>query len=161
MMKKGFCLWMCLLILCGCQATHGSFADGDLDIAYVMDKINANIADGKWKMGILKDTPLSKQEIEKQYHFDMTMIEECRVQQSLIPAQLSEIAIFKAEKQADEMLAKGLLQHKEDLMKQYGAMLMDSTAILNHAMQGRIGQYYYFVLGEDAKKVVHYMQEIK
>ena len=158
-MKKIICLWLCLFVLCAC-AKSGSFEDGNMDMEKVIAEINEQIADGHWKMGLLQDEALSLQEVEKQYHMDMTQIKDCRVQQALIPAQLSEVALL-AKPQADTMLKKAIQEHKEDLKQRYAGILMDGNTLIDSALQGRIGQYYYFVLGEDAKKVVHYMQEIK
>ena len=159
-MKKIICLWLCLFVLCA-RTKPGSFEDGNIDMEKVIEEINEEIADGHWKMGLLQDEALSLQEVEKQYHMDMTQIKDCRVQQALIPAQLSEVALFLAKPQADTMLKKAIQEHKEDLKQRYAGILMDGNTLIDSALQGRIGQYYYFVLGEDAKKVVHYMQEIK
>lgn len=159
-MKKSWCLLCLCLLLSGCGNATGSFEQGDKKLDKVFDSIEDHIADQTFAMALLQDQAMDKAQVEKNYHLDMTKIDDCMVKTSLLPAQLSEVAIFKCDKQKDAMLRKGIHYRLQQLDAAWGALVPEAKQLLHDAKQGRLGAYYYFVLGSDSKKVVNYMQKM-
>lgn len=150
-----------LVILCGCSKAVGSFQEGTMDMDQLYDRISEQIVDGEWNMGMLNDAYWSKNKIEKAYDMDMTQIEDCFVKSSLIEAQFSEIAFFKVDKKYDDMIKKGIEHRLQTLHSTWGSYIEDAQEQLKKVKQGRIGKYYYMILGEDCKKVVNYIRNYK
>lgn len=99
-------------------------------------------------------------EVEALYQLDMTKIESCMVKTAAVQAQLGEIALFQVKKEHEGDVKKAIKSRKEALKKQWGAYVPEAADLLYQAKEGRIGQYYYFVLGSDSEKVVNYMQKM-
>ena len=70
------------------------------------------------------------------------------------------IALFQVKKEHEGDVKKAIKSRKEALEKQWGAYVPEAADLLYQAKEGRIGQYYYFVLGSDSEKVVNYMQKM-
>ena len=151
-MKKLLIIGLLLCLMSGCQKNTGTFAQGDKNLSSVFADINEQIADGAFSIPLLKDTALSEREVETLYQLDMTKIESCMVKTAAVQAQLGEIALFDVK--------KAIKSRKEALKKQWGAYVPEAADLLYQAKEGRIGQYYYFVLGSDSEKVVNYMQKM-
>ena len=151
-MKKLLIIGLLLCLMSGCQKNTGTFAQGDKNLSSVFADINEQIADGAFSIPLLKDTALSEREVEALYQLDMTKIESCMVKTAAVQAQLGEIALFQVK--------KAIKSRKEALKKQWGAYVPEAADLLYQAKEGRIGQYYYFVLGSDSEKVVNYMQKM-
>lgn len=159
-MKKGLLIGILLCLLCGCRENNGTFAQGDKNLSSVFSDINEQIADGAFSIALLKDNALSDREVETLYHLDMTKIDGCMVKTAAVQAQLGEIALFKVKKENEGEVKKAIKSRKEALKKQWGAYVPEAADLLYQAKEGRIGQYYYFVLGSDSEKVVNYMQKM-
>lgn len=159
-MKKLLCVLMCLC-LCGCGTKRGSFQDGNKNMDMVFEIINDKIMEGKFHMGLLVDTWWRKAQVEKAYHLDMTRIQECYVKGSAIESQLSEIAFFKVSKKNESYIKKAIAFRLSSLKTVWATHIKDADSIIAACKQGRIGQYYYMVLGEDSKKVVNYITSMK
>ena len=153
-MKKLLIIGLLLCLMSGCQKNTGTFAQGDKNLSSVFADINEQIADGAFSIPLLKDTALSEREVEALYQLDMTKIESCMVKTAAVQAQLGEIALFQGD------VKKAIKSRKEALKKQWGAYVPEAADLLYQAKEGRIGQYYYFVLGSDSEKVVNYMQKM-
>lgn len=149
---------LCMLFISGCTPHKGSFQDGNLDMESFFVDVNKQIDEKKIHMAFLNDIPFAKGTVEKAYHLDMTMIEDCMVKSALIPSQISEIAIFKVSKEHEQSVKNAIAYRMKALEKAWGSYNEDAKFIFYHALQGRIGKYYYFVLGEDSEKVVNYMK---
>lgn len=149
---------LCLILLSGCNHGIGSFEKGNLDLPALYTKINEQIGDNVIQMPLLNDRPWTKKEIEKKYHLDMTIIEDCMVKSSLIDVQTAEIALFKVPKEKDQELKQAIRYRLDSLESSLGSYHEDVKNRIHNAKQGRIGEYYYLVLGEDGEKVVNYMK---
>ena len=170
-MKKLLIIGLLLCLMSGCQKNTGTFAQGDKNLSSVFADINEQIADGAFSIPLLKDTALSEREVEALYQLDMTKIESCMVKTAAVQAQLGEIALFQVKKEHEGDVKKAIKSRKEALEKQWGsemcirdrqwgAYVPEAADLLYQAKEGRIGQYYYFVLGSDSEKVVNYMQKM-
>ena len=149
-MKKLLIIGLLLCLMSGCQKNTGTFAQGDKNLSSVFADINEQIADGAFSIPLLKDTALSEREVEALYQLDMTKIESCMV----------KTALFQVKKEHEGDVKKAIKSRKEALKKQWGAYVPEAADLLYQAKEGRIGQYYYFVLGSDSEKVVNYMQKM-
>lgn len=148
---------LCFLMISGCSQ-KGTFQNGKLDMEHVFIEINKQISTKKIDMAFLNDKALSKQEVENIYKLDMTKIEDCMIKQSFIPTQVCEVALFKVD-EINEQVVKDAIQHRLSVLKTtWGRYYEDIDHLQASAKQGRIGKYYYFVLGEDSEKVVNYMK---
>ena len=159
-MKKLLIIGLLLCLMSGCQKNTGTFAQGDKNLSSVFADINEQIADGAFSIPLLKDTALSEREVEALYQLDMTKIESCMVKTAAVQAQLGEIALFQVKKEHEGDVKKAIKSRKEALKKQWGAYVPEAADLLYQAKEGKIGQYYYFVLGSDSEKVVNYMQKM-
>lgn len=154
-MKKIIFIYFCCM-LCGCSLTHGSFEKGNIDMEYLISSIQQEIEKKQWNYGILQNESLKKDEIESLYHMPAICMDEAYVYQGIIPLQFNEIAFFKMNQKYEKELLDGIEKRKKDLKNRYSNIDIDE--ILNQCQQGNIGKYYYFVLGEDAGKVVNYIK---
>ncbi|MCR0262584.1 DUF4358 domain-containing protein [[Clostridium] innocuum] len=159
-MKKLIMIGLLLCLMSGCGKDYGTFEQGDKELSRVFSDINEQIDKGSFSIPLLNDRALSDREVETLYHLDMTKIADCMVKTAAIQAQLGEIAIFKVEKKNESYVKKAIESRKEALKKQWGSYVEEADSLLYQAKEGRIGQYYYFVLGSDSEKVVNYMQKI-
>lgn len=157
MKKILWCMCICLF-LCGCQSSFGSIEEGTLDMERFSERIEEQIEKNNWRMGLFNEEAWSKHKVEQEYHMDMTKIEDCLIKSSLIEAQFVEIAFFKSEKQYDSMIKDAIQYRLQKLSSTYANYVQDTTKKLSQYKQGRIGKYYYFILGEDCKKVVNYIR---
>ena len=154
-MKKIILIWFCC-ILCGCSLMHGSFEKGNIDMDYLISSIQQEIEKKQWNYGILQNESLKKDEIESLYHIPAICVDEAYVYQGVIPLQFNEIAFFKINKKYEKELLDGIEKRKKDLENRYSNIDIDD--VLKQCQQGSIGEYYYFILGEDAEKVVNYIK---
>lgn len=157
-MKKVVVFLWCMVVLSGCGKNQGSFQKGTMDVPSLYQEINGLTVDGKWNMGLLNDEMWNKSNIEQKYHLDMTKIKEAYVKSAVIAPQLSEIAIFKVDQEMDSLLQEGIQYRVTQLKNQWETYIPECNAWIQDAKQGRIGQYYYFIIGEDSEKVVDYIQ---
>lgn len=158
-MKK-ILLIFCMMgiLLTGCSKNHGSFEQGTIDFESFYMGINKQIDEEQWNMPLLNDKALSDKEVESLYQIDMTKIESCIVKQSILPSQIGEVAFFKVKKEHMNVVEDGINNRLQGIQASWGTYLTDAKASIDGALQGMIGEYYYFVIGEDAKKVVNYME---
>ena len=91
----------------------------------------------------------------------MINIKECEVHSSLIPAQMGEIAFFHVEEKEDSMMKQAVEKHIAQLKSKWINLILEADAVLSEVKEGRIGEYYYVIVGSDAQKVVNYIQNIK
>lgn len=159
-MKKLVMIGLLLCLVSGCRENSGTFAQGDKNLSRVFADISEQIEEGAFSIALLKDTALTDKEVEALYHLDMTKIDDCMVKTAAVQAQLGEIAIFKVEKKNEDYVKKAVDSRKEVLKKQWGSYVPEAADLLYQAKEGRIGQYYYFVLGSDSEKVVNYIQKM-
>lgn len=159
--KKYILLFLCFFCLCGCSHGVGKFKDGTIQLSKLTDKINQKSMDGDWQFPILQKEATSLQEVSKLYELDMMHIKECEVHMALIPAQMGEIAFFHVEEKDDAMLKKAIDCHIAQLKTKWGTLLLEADSILSSVKEGRIGEYYYVIVGSDAQKVVNYIQNMK
>lgn len=158
-MKRLLCVCLLVCMLSGCREKLGSFVDGDVNFMVLFDRLSQRKAQKDWEFPLLNDQDVTLAEIEKEYQLDMTKIDECVVHRSIIPAELGEIAFFKTSETNDAVLNDAFEVYKGNLKEQW-KYIKNSTEVINEAAVGRIGEYYYFILGEDHEKVVDYMQSM-
>lgn len=157
-MKKWLLIMICVSMLLGCNSPIGSFQDGTMDMNQLYKRIMVKCTDAKWKFKPLQDTNWSNKQIEAMYHLDMTKIKEGVVRSSVMEFDMNEIAIFKVSEK-NEHYVKGAIENRmHELSSSWALYNQDAQDILEESKQGRIGQYYYFILGEDSKKVVNYIR---
>ena len=159
--KKYILLFLCFFCLCGCSHGIGDFNDGTIQLSKLSDKINQKSMNGDWQFPILDKEALSLNEVSKLYEMDMMNIKECEVHLSLIPAQLGEIAFFHVDKKEDSMMKQTAEKRIAQLKLKWKDLLLEADSILSEAKEGRIGEYYYVIVGSDAQKVVNYIQNMK
>ena len=106
------------------------------------------------------DLPLNANEIEEYYQLDMTKVEDYLVKTSVIEAQCSEIAIFKVDKEKESYVRNAVSYRRDTLKKNWGTIVEDVSYFMDNALEGRIGAYYYFVVGSDSEKVVNYIYKL-
>lgn len=158
-MKRLLCICLLVCMLTGCREKVGSFLDGDINFNVLFDRISQKKAQKDWELPLLNDQDVSLAVVEEEYQLDMTKIDECVVRRSIIPAELGEIAFFKTAESNDALLKEAVEVYKGSLKEQW-KYIKNSVEVIEKAVDGRIGEYYYFILGEDHEKVVDYMQSI-
>lgn len=158
---KHMMICLCFFCLCSCSKSMGHFKDGTMQLDQLMQNINQKSVKGDWDFPILNETQIPLTKVASLYELDMTQIKENKTYCSLLPAQLGEIAFFHVEESKDAMMKKAIEKRIQDMEKQWGALLMEAGTILQNHKEGRIGEYYYVIVGSDAQKVVNYIQDIK
>lgn len=157
-MKKKLILVILFTMLCACSTSDGSFQKGDIQYDTLFDNINKKIQREDWDIAVLNDQALTAQDVESQFHLDMTKIDSFMIKRSLLALEPGEIAIFKVSQEYDEEIENALQQHKMDIVTE-NTFISNIEELLEQSQMGRLGEYYYFILGHDSEKVVHYMQE--
>lgn len=160
-MKKYILLFLCFFCLCGCSHGVGKFEDGTMQLSKLSDKINQKSINGDWQFPLLNKDAISLNEVSKLYEMDMINIKECEVHSSLIPAQMGEIAFFHVEEKEDSMMKQAVEKHIAQLKSKWINLILEADAVLSEVKEGRIGEYYYVIVGSDAQKVVNYIQNMK
>lgn len=162
MRKKKWCLIILLLVLlCGCSHGLGHFKDGSIDLTKLVAKINQKSVAQDWSFPILNEEGQPAKTVEKNYQLDMTQLETQACYTSVLPAELGELAFFKCEPGKDAILQQGAKTRVEALRREWGELILEANPLLNAYKEGRIGQYYYVIVGSDAQKVVNYIQSFE
>ena len=159
--KKGSILFLCLcFILCGCHHGIGSFDAGTLDVEQLMDRINAKSINGDWQFPIMKEEAWQVSAIQKAYALDVTKVQDAYSRSAILPAELGEITIFKATKEVDALLQQSVEKRIASLKQEWGNILYEADQVMQTVKEGRIGEYYYVIIGVDSQKVVNYIQSM-
>lgn len=153
-------LCLCCILLTACQASHGSFEDGDKELSYVFTCIENKIQNKTLQMPLLNQQMLSGIEVEEGYALDLTKVDDYMVKTAVVEAQIGEIALFKVKDEYVDVVKEAISYRKEKLKETWGNYVKQADTIINQAQEGKIGQYYYFVVGSDSEKVVNYMKKL-
>lgn len=159
MKKKWTMFFLSISLISACQNLT-SFKKGNMNIAKLYDQIVEQGEDEAWRFPIMNQQFLAASKIEKMYDLDMTKISEAYVKSALIPSQIGEIAIFKIEPQNIQILKAAIDQRILKLHAAMDRVVLEAESIINNAKQGKIGAYYYFIVGSDSKKVVNYISTL-
>lgn len=158
---KHMMICLCFFCLCSCSKSMGHFKDGTIQLDQLIQKINEKSIKGDWSFPILNESAVSLSQVAELYEIDMTQIKDSKTHQSLLMAQIGEIAFFHVEESKDTMIKESINKRMDDMKTQWGTLLMDAETLLQDHKEGRIGEYYYVIVGSDAQKVVNYIQNIK
>lgn len=154
-MKKIICM-MITFLLVGCSS-NGSFDSGIKDFQPLIQYVNTQVENGDWDFGLLQEESLSQESIAEDYQLDVTRIEEAFVYPAISMAQISEIAFFLVEEAVQSIVEEAIAYRKQQLHEQWDTYIEDAKEIIDNACEGRIGKYYYFIVGIDAEKMVNYI----
>lgn len=158
---KWFIVCLCVFCLCACSPSMGHFEDGSIELNELVRKINEKSANGEWEFPILQEKETAPNIVSTRYAIDLTQVMDGQVYEALLPAQIGEIAFFHME-EGKEALVKQAIQHRlKELKKEWGTLIYDADELINTCIEGKIGEYYYVMIGRDAQKVVNYIQDIK
>lgn len=160
MLKKLFCCMFAFLCLFGCDRM-GSFEKGNLDVEKIVYNINKQVVDGKLEMELLNEIAWDDAKIEQAYALTMTQVKEVHVFSSVVKPQFGEIAFFKVDKKALKEVKEAISHRKENMLQTWENIIPDAEKRINASWEGEIGQYYCFILGTDAEKVVNYLRSLK
>lgn len=161
-MKRGkWIIVLCvILLLVSCKAGRGHFEDGSIHLEKVINEINEKSMEADWEFPILNETPWEATQVSQQYALDMKRINSSYVVSSVLSAQLGEISFFNAKEEVDQALKEAANGRLTALQGEWNQTLYEADEILAEAKMGRIGQYYYLIVGRDAQKVVNYIQSL-
>lgn len=153
-MRKFF--YICCFLLVGCS-NNGSFEKGIHDFTPIIRYVNAQIDKGEWEFGLFHENSLSIEEINQQYDISLTTEDQVVVYTSISQAQISEIAFFSMDTQSEERVKQAIAYRKKQLHDRWDTYIMHAKDVIEKAQEGRIGKYYYFIVGIDAKNMVNYI----
>lgn len=159
-MRKIISLVILIILLCGCHKSMGSFTNGDMDMVAFYEKLNQKTMQDEWRFPLLNEQYLEKAVVEETHHIDMTKLKDSNVVQAIVPMEMGELSFFKTDSENDRMIQEALQSYKTEL-KQKWQYMKGSQNIIEQALEGRIGQYYYFIIGEDNQKVVDYIRDFE
>lgn len=151
---------MMMLMMMGCHKSIGSFQEGTIDLSSVIEQINEKSIDGDWEYPIVNQTAWDGVLIQDTYGLDMTKVQSSYVVSSIVTAQLGELAFFKTEEAYDDIVKEAGNRRISSIKETWKDTLLEGDAILDEAKMGRIGEYYYLIIGRDAQKVVNYIQSL-
>lgn len=157
--------WLLVFFLCmvlgGCRQSLGHFKDGNIDLDQLIIDMNEKTKNQDWEFPYVNQSVKESDETAELYSMDMTNIEHSYRVSSILDAELGEITFFQADESQDERIKQGIEVRLTALKEEWGSLLLESENILSQSKQGRIGEYYYLIVGRDAQKVVNYMQSIE
>lgn len=159
--KKYILLFLCFFCLCGCSHGIGKFEDGTMQLSKLSERINQKSINGDWQFPVFQQTAISLNEVSKQYELDMTKVKDCEIHTALIDAQIGELAFFHIDEKDDTMMKQAVEKHITQLKTKWGNLILEADTLLSNVKEGRIGEYYYVIVGSDAQKVVNYIQNMK
>lgn len=132
-----------------------------MQLSKLSEKINQKSINGDWQFPVVHQTAISLNEVSKQYAMDMTKIKDCEIHTALIDAQIGELAFFHVDEKDDTMMKQAVEKHIAQLKTKWGNLILEADTLLSNVKEGRIGEYYYVIVGSDAQKVVNYIQNMK
>ena len=153
-MRKFF-LIVCFL-LGGCS-TNGSFENGINDFTQIIKYVNQQIEKQEWKFGSFQENSLTTEKIKQLYALDDTIASKTVVYLSISSAQINEIAFFLIDDTMQETVKNAIIFRKQQLHEQWDTHIDGAKELIDQAKEGRIGQYYYFIIGIDAENMVNYI----
>ena len=160
MLKKWCCCMFAFLCLFGCDKM-GSFEKGNLNVEKVIYNINKQITDKTLEMELLNEIPWEDTKIEEEYGFVVAHAKEAYVFSSVVKPQLGEIAFFQADDTVLDEVKNAISYRKENILNTWKNTIPGLEKRINASWEGKIGQYYCFVLGTDTEKVVNYLRSLK
>ena len=86
---------------------------------------------------------------------------EAYVFSSVVKPQLGEIAFFQADDTVLDEVKNAISYRKENILNTWKNTIPGLEKRINASWEGKIGQYYCFVLGTDTEKVVNYLRSLK
>lgn len=153
-MRK-FILIICFLLV-GCS-TNGSFEKGIKDFTPIIQYVNQQITKQEWELGLFQENSLTTEKIKQLYALDDAIASQAIVFPSISTAQISEIAFFLIDETMQEKVKNAIIFRKQQLHEQWDTHIEGAKALIDQAKEGRVGQYYYFIIGIDAENMVNYI----
>lgn len=155
-MKKTLLL-CCLCLLCGCGNKIGSFEKGTLEMKKLAQKINHETSEKTWDMSLLKEDGESSTSLQE-YGLTSEDVICYAIFPSIVAVDPTRVAIFEVSDQHKAMV-------KEKVKAQIMNMQNDTNYLPQYTKQittykeAEIGNYYIIVIGNDAARVLEFIEE--
>ena len=108
-------------------------------------------------MHLFQENSLTTEKIKQLYALDDTIASKTVVYLSISSAQINEIAFFLIDDTMQETVKNAIIFRKQQLHEQWDTHIDGAKELIDQAKEGRIGQYYYFIIGIDAENMVNYI----
>lgn len=153
-MKKFFFIFCFLLVGC---STNGSFEKGIDDFTLIIQYVNQKVEKHEWNFGLFQENSIATEKVKQLYALDDAIASQARVYLSISAAQVSEIAFFLIDDMTQDTVKDAIMFRKQQLHEQWDSHIEEAKLLIEQAEEGRIGKYYYFIVGTDAKNMVNYI----
>ena len=159
MIKKIVCCMICIFLFSGCFDT-GSFEKGNIKEEEVIYRLNEHILKEEWNMDFLNENVWEQQRIENNYGINIHQFENVYIFSSVLASQMEEVAFFHVDTSNVNIAKQAVSQRKKALLEEAKTQKMDEKILEKTMWEGKIGEYYCFLVGTDTEKVVHYLYSL-
>lgn len=158
-MKYKVTILLCILFISSGCTRMGSCKNGDLNLEKVFEEINIKINAGEWQIGQLQDDRIDREEVRFLYNLEMDEVEDAFVKQAVIPASCGEIAIIQVEDENRADMEQSIHFRVENMKNEF-TILPYQKEIVENYQTAQNNEYFIFVVGEDASKVIAYFNSL-
>lgn len=149
-LKKLLCAASLCMVVAGCSSKPTT---ADVDLNKVSATVYEKVESGEIEVGMMSEN-LDATALMDLYGIDSKDLENYDVRMALINVQATEIAMFEAKEGKLDAVKKGVEKRLEDLKALWSQYLPDQYELVKNNLTYENGNYYFFIVGQDAKKVL-------
>lgn len=155
-MRKFVCVLCITVMLCTGCSSMGSMKHNNLDMEKAFKKITEGVEEEGWHIGVLNDTLVDDETLQKTYGLSKEQVLEYGIKQAIIPADVGEIAFFKVQEDQEQVVLDAITRRVEQMREEVTG-LTSQEKILDAYSIGKYDSYIVFVVGLDSSSVLQFI----
>ncbi len=149
-LRKLLCAASLLMAVAGCTS---QLSTAEVDLSKVSESVYEKVENGEIEMGMMSEN-LDATALMDLYGLDIKDLESYDVRMALINVQANEIAMFEAKEGKLDTVKKGVEKRLENLKELWSQYLPDQYELVKNSVTYENGNYYFFIVGQDAEKIL-------
>ncbi len=149
-LRKLLCAASLLMAVAGCTSQPSA---AEVDLSKVSESVYEKVENGEIEMGMMSEN-LDATALMDLYGLDIKDLESYDVRMALINVQANEIAMFEAKEGKLDTVKKGVEKRLENLKELWSQYLPDQYELVKNSVTYENGNYYFFIVGQDAEKIL-------
>lgn len=149
-LKKLLCAASLLMVVAGCTSKPSAT---EVDLSKVSESVYEKVESGEIEMGMMSEN-LDASALMDLYGLDIKDLESYDVRMALINVQANEIAMFEAKEGKLDTVKKGVEKRLENLKELWSQYLPDQYELVKNSVTYENSNYYFFIVGQDAEKIL-------
>ena len=139
-LKKLLCAASLLMVVAGCTSKPSAT---EVDLSKVSESVYEKVESGEIEMGMMSEN-LDASALMDLYGLDIKDLESYDVR----------IAMFEAKEGKLDTVKKGVEKRLENLKELWSQYLPDQYELVKNSVTYENGNYYFFIVGQDAEKIL-------